>query len=106
MERAPADSGGAGLLTTVQALAARARVPIGDDTSRAQGTLDKTAAGLAFTEIGVTIELAVAEEDRSRMEALVESAKKHCIVSNALKVPVTVKAEVRVDKDAPVPVAG
>jgi organic hydroperoxide reductase OsmC/OhrA len=94
------------MMTTVQALAARARVPIESYASRAEGTLDKTAAGLAFTGIVVTIELAVAEEHRSRMETLVESAKKLCIVSNALNVPVTVKAKVWADVDAPVPVVG
>jgi organic hydroperoxide reductase OsmC/OhrA len=82
------------LMTTAQALAARARVPIGSYESRAHAVLDKTSAGLVFTEIAVRAEVAVAEEHRERMRALMESASKHCIVSNALSVPVTVDAQV------------
>ena len=82
------------LMTTLQALAARARVPITGHDSRVSGTLDKTAAGLAFTGIEVSACVAVPEEHRSRLETLIESAKKHCIISNALKVPVIVKPEV------------
>jgi organic hydroperoxide reductase OsmC/OhrA len=93
-------------MTTVQALAARARVPIGGYKSHAEGTLDKTAAGIVFTGIVVAVEVTVAEEHRARMEALVETAKKHCIVSNALKVPVTVNAVVRADALEAVPARG
>jgi organic hydroperoxide reductase OsmC/OhrA len=94
------------MMTTVQALAARARVPIESYASHAEGTLDKTGAGLGFTEIVVTVEVTVAEEHRARMEALVEGAKKYCIVSNALKVPVTVEAVVRAAAAVGVPIAG
>lgn len=82
------------LMTTAQALAARARIPIGTYESRGHAVLDKTSAGLVFTEIVVRVEVAVAEEHRERMRALMDSAKKHCIVSNALAVPVTVDAQV------------
>jgi organic hydroperoxide reductase OsmC/OhrA len=82
------------LMTTLQALAARARIPLTGYLSRVSGTLDKTAAGLAFTAIEVAASMAVPEELRPRLEALIGTAEKHCIVSNALKVPVTVKAVV------------
>lgn len=82
------------LMTTLQALAGRAKIPLARYGSRISGTLEKTAAGIVFTEIVATMEVAVAEEHRPRIDSLIESAKKYCIVSNALKVPVTVKAEV------------
>lgn len=82
------------LMTTLQALAGRAKIPLARYGSRISGTLEKTSAGIVFTEIVATMEVAVAEEHRARLEPLIESAKKYCIVSNALKVPVTVNAEV------------
>jgi organic hydroperoxide reductase OsmC/OhrA len=82
------------LMTTLQALAGRARIPLAGYGSRITGTLEKTAAGIVFTEVVATMEVTVAEEHRERIGTLIESAKKYCIVSNALKVPVTVKAEV------------
>ncbi|HET8646750.1 MAG TPA: OsmC family protein [Vicinamibacteria bacterium] len=82
------------LMTTLQALAARARVPLARYGSHISATLDKTAAGLVFTEIVATMEVAVAEEHRERVAGLIDSAKKHCIISNALSVPVAVTASV------------
>jgi organic hydroperoxide reductase OsmC/OhrA len=82
------------LMTTVQALATRARVPILGYSSRAAGTLDKTPAGLAFTAVEVTARVTVPDEHVPRAETLIDTARKHCIISNALKVPVMVKAEV------------
>lgn len=84
------------LMTTLQSLARRANIPLARYGSRINGTLEKTAAGIVFTGIVATMEVAVAEEHRERMGPLIESAKKYCIVSNALKVPVTVTAEVAV----------
>lgn len=82
------------LMTTLQALAGRAKIPLARYESRIRGTLEKTAAGIVFTEIVATMEVTVAEEHRERLTTLIESAKRYCIVSNALKVPVTVNAEV------------
>ena len=76
------------LMTTFQAFAARAGLPVEGYESRVDGVLDKTAAGLAFTSIAITVDLRVAETDRTRAEQLLQSAKRHCIVANALKTPV------------------
>jgi organic hydroperoxide reductase OsmC/OhrA len=64
--------------------------------SRVDGVLDKTAAGLAFTSIAITVDLRVAEADRTRAEQLLQSAKRHCIVANSLKTAVQVEAVVSV----------
>ena len=82
------------LMTTYQALAGRARLPMVRYASRAEGILDKTAAGLAFTSIVVQVDLGVEADQIERAERLMESAQRHCIVSNALRVPVIVQARV------------
>jgi organic hydroperoxide reductase OsmC/OhrA len=84
------------LKTTFEAFAARAGLPIVRYASRVDGVLDKTAAGLVFTSIRVVVDLGVAEADRARAEQLLASAKRHCIVSNALKTAVEVESVVAV----------
>jgi organic hydroperoxide reductase OsmC/OhrA len=84
------------LMTTFQAFAARAGLSVEGYESRVDGVLDKTPAGLAFTSIAITVDLRVAEVDRTRAEQLLHSAKRHCIVSNALKPTVEVEAVVSV----------
>jgi organic hydroperoxide reductase OsmC/OhrA len=79
------------LMTTFQSFAARAALPVAGYESRVEGVLDKTAAGLAFTSIRVAVDLRVADGERARAEKLLESAKRHCIISNALKTAVEVE---------------
>jgi organic hydroperoxide reductase OsmC/OhrA len=82
------------LMTTFQAFAARAGLAIAGYESRVEGALDKTPAGLAFTSIRIDVDLQVAEEDRARADQLLQSAKRHCIVANALKPAVEVHSVV------------
>jgi organic hydroperoxide reductase OsmC/OhrA len=89
------------LKTTFDVVAARARLNVLSYGSRVDGTLEKTPAGLAFTAITVSVELVVAEADADRAEALLQKAKDHCIVSNALKTPVTLVASVKAAAPAP-----
>ena len=84
------------LMTTFQAFAARAGLGVAGYESRVEGTLDKTATGLAFTSIRIAVDLQVAEVYRTRAEQLLQSAKRHCIVANALKPVVEVEAVVSV----------
>jgi organic hydroperoxide reductase OsmC/OhrA len=79
------------LMTTFQAFAARAGLRVARYESRVDGILDKTPSGLSFTSIRVAVDLGVAGEDRERADQLLHSAKRHCIVSNALKTPVEVE---------------
>jgi organic hydroperoxide reductase OsmC/OhrA len=76
------------LMTTFQAFAARAGLPVESYASRVDGVLDKTPDGLAFTSIAITVDLRVADADRTRAEELLQSAKRHCIVANSLKTAV------------------
>jgi organic hydroperoxide reductase OsmC/OhrA len=73
------------LMTTFEALAARSRLQVDGYESRVAGVLDKSSAGLGFTSIRIAVDLRVAEADRTRAEELLQSAKRHCIVANALK---------------------
>jgi organic hydroperoxide reductase OsmC/OhrA len=82
------------LLTTFQAFAARAHLHVAGYESHADGVLDKTGDGLAFTAIRLAVHLRVAEGDRGRAEQLLQTAKRHCIVSNALKPAVQLETRV------------
>ncbi len=82
------------LKTTFDSFLARARLAVSGYESRVAATLDKTEAGLVFTAIVVEVEVKAAEADHPRLEQLLQSAKKHCIVSNALRAPVELRARV------------
>lgn len=77
------------LMTTFLALADRAKVRILAYDCRASGTLDKMPQGLVFTEITLKPVLRAGPGDQERAEALLQTAKKYCIVSNSLKTPVS-----------------
>jgi len=82
------------LMTTFEALARKARLPVLGYACRAEATLDRTEKGLAFTAIGLRVEVTVAPADAERAPTLLASAKKHCLVANALAVPVTLDVAV------------
>jgi organic hydroperoxide reductase OsmC/OhrA len=84
------------LMTTFHAFATRASLDVAGYESRVDGVLDKTSSGLAFTSIRIAVDLRVAPADRTRAEQLLQSAKRHCIVANALKPVVEVQAVVGV----------
>lgn len=80
-------------MTTFFAVAERARLRVVGYRSRAEGTLDRGEAGIAFTRITLHIELKVAE-DAARGEQLLHTAHRHCIVANSLKTPVALSVSV------------
>lgn len=82
------------LKTTFDALAAKAALDVADYRSQARATLDKSAQGLGFTAFHVDVEVRVAAGDIERTRALLDSAQRWCLVSNALRVPVEVNAVV------------
>lgn len=91
------------LLTTFDAFAARDRVSVTSWQARVAGTLDKNARGLAFT--GFTIEVDMEVDNTEQARATLEDAQRHCLVANALKVPVEIVANIR-GKDDEVREAG
>jgi len=82
------------LMTTYLAVARKSGLEVASYRSEAEGTLDKTKEGLTFTRIALRVEIQVPGERIEEARKLVETAKKYCIVSNALKRPVEVEATV------------
>lgn len=70
---------------TFHALATRAALSYGAYATKMRGKLEKTKEGIVFTEIVAAVEMRVAAADREKAEKTMQSAKKFCIVSNALK---------------------
>ncbi len=78
--------------TTFQAFARKARLDVIDYQVKANGELSKTAEGLGFTKLALDVVVQVKPGDAGRAEELLGAAKKHCLVANALKVPVSLLA--------------
>jgi organic hydroperoxide reductase OsmC/OhrA len=83
------------LWTTFEAYARREALEVHDWSGTGVAVLDKSAAGPVFTSITLTVTLAVAPGDEERAQRLLATAEKHCIISNALRTPVTLQAHVR-----------
>ncbi len=84
-------SASACLLATFDAVAAKSRFEYASYESSTEGTLDKTPEGLRFTR--VVIRATVRSADPEKAARLLETAKKHCIVSNSLRQPVELEAK-------------
>lgn len=80
------------LMTTFQAFAAREPFAALEYRDRIEGTIDRTREGLRFVAIRHRVELTVPPQDRARAAALLERARKHCLIANSLNVPVEVEA--------------
>jgi organic hydroperoxide reductase OsmC/OhrA len=84
------------LWTTFEAYARRDALEVRDWSGTGVAILDKTAAGPAFTSITLSVSLSVGASDQERAHRLLATAEKHCIISNALRTPVTLEATVNV----------
>jgi organic hydroperoxide reductase OsmC/OhrA len=82
-------------LTTFEFFAKRANLIVVDFSTRAEGTVDKTAKGLAFTGVRLDVQVSVAAGEAARANELVATAKRSCLISNSLVCPVELAAEVR-----------
>lgn len=76
------------LLTTFEAVAARDRVELLAWDARVHGTVDRTPQGLRFTAFTIEVDLDVTDVERA--QKTLETAKRHCLISNALNTPVEV----------------
>lgn len=83
------------LMSTFLAVAGKSRLEVAGYESRAEGTLDKGAEGLVFTRILLKVAVTAAAAEREKALRLLDTAKRHCIVSNSLKRPVELEAEFR-----------
>lgn len=86
-------------MTTFFAIARHKKLEVAGFECSVEAELDKTGEGLRFTSMVVHMDIDVDVPDCDKMERVVKSTKKHCIVSNALNVPMEVKARVRCKGD-------
>lgn len=82
-------------MTTFLALARHAKIGVVELRCGVEAELDKTREGLRFTSIVVDMEVELDAPDCDSVQKLVGKTHRHCIVSNALNVPVEVRARVR-----------
>ena len=83
------------LWTTFDAYARREALEFSGWSGTGVAVLDKGSPVPVFTSITLSVELVVAVADEERGRRLLATAEQHCIISNALKVPVTLQATVR-----------
>jgi organic hydroperoxide reductase OsmC/OhrA len=83
------------LWTTFEAYARHDQLEVAGWRGTGTGVLDKGASGPTFTSITLAVELTVPASDVERAGRLLDTAEKHCIISNALRVGVTVHADIR-----------
>ncbi|HET7503110.1 MAG TPA: OsmC family protein [Kofleriaceae bacterium] len=87
------------LWTTFEAFARRDALTVHEWSGSGVATLDRSPSGPAFTSIVLTVDVSVSAGDEALARRVLASAEKHCIISNALRVPVVL--EVNVHGDAP-----
>ncbi|MFI5360925.1 MAG: OsmC family protein [Elusimicrobiota bacterium] len=76
-------------MTTYLAMAERRKLTISCYRSQVSGRVEQSADGLRFVSVLLTAWVEAADKDQESAERLLESAKQQCLVSNSLKVPVT-----------------
>lgn len=80
--------------TTFRALAARAALPVVSLDVQARGTLEKTSEGLQFTAFALDVRAGIDGAGTDAVRSVLENAKRHCIVSNSVRAPVTLSLDV------------
>jgi organic hydroperoxide reductase OsmC/OhrA len=80
-------------LTTFEFFAKRENLAVTDFTTSAEGTVEKTAKGLAFTGVRLDVHVGVTPGQETRAQELLAMAKRACLVSNSLLCPVELVAE-------------
>lgn len=83
------------LWTTFEAYARHEGLEVAGWRGTGTGVLDKGPTGPVFTSITLAVEMTVSGVDLERARRILDTAEKHCIISNALRVPVTVEADLR-----------
>jgi organic hydroperoxide reductase OsmC/OhrA len=83
-------------VTTLEWWAAHREVAILALRCRADGVVEKTSRGLAFTAVHLSISVTARPGEAAAVHGLVDLAKQSCLVSNSLACPVAIAAEVDV----------
>lgn len=83
------------LLLTFISVAKKSRLEIKGYKCESTCTVDRGEGGLQITAIHAHIDVTVGHADEvERVRPLLDTAKKHCIISNSIKAPVTLAATV------------
>lgn len=85
------------LWTTFEAYARHDSLHVSRWRGSGVGVLEKDRGGPTFTSITLNVELAVAAADEDRARRVLAMAEERCLVTRALRVPVTVIATLRPD---------
>ncbi len=80
--------------TTFDAFVHQTPVPVHGWFGRVTGTLERTLEGPVFTAIQIDLHITTAPGSEPRIRDLVHSVERSCIISRALKAPVTISADV------------
>jgi organic hydroperoxide reductase OsmC/OhrA len=81
-------------LTTFEFLAKRGKLEVPEFRASAEGTVEKTPEGLAFTRVRLDVHVGVSAGDEARVQGVLATAKRACLVSNSLRCPVELASEV------------
>ncbi|MCX5743298.1 MAG: OsmC family protein [Proteobacteria bacterium] len=83
------------LWTTFEAYARHDDLAFADWRGAGVGVLDKGPTGPVFTSITLSVGMEVAAVDVERAQRVLATAEQHCIISNALRVAVTLIPTIR-----------
>jgi organic hydroperoxide reductase OsmC/OhrA len=83
------------LWTTFEAFARRDHLAVARWSGRGTAVLDRGPGVPVFTSLTMHVELEVVAGDEERARRLVETAEQRCIISNALRVPVSLEVVVQ-----------
>jgi peroxiredoxin-like protein len=82
-------------ILSFRAIAAASKFSWNELTCSASGKLDKVERAIQFTELNLSVRLTVpAGADESRAMRLLEKAEQSCFITNSLKAPSHLRAEV------------
>jgi organic hydroperoxide reductase OsmC/OhrA len=79
------------LMSTFHVFLSRQPFCVTHCSSRVKGVLVKTATSIAFSSIVIEVEFEAAAHRIEDVKRLLDTAKRHCIVANALKTPVELR---------------
>jgi organic hydroperoxide reductase OsmC/OhrA len=83
------------LWTTFEVFARRDELAVQQWSGTGDAVLERAPGVPVFTSLTLHVELVVGAGDEERARRLLETAEHRCIISNALRVPVTLDAQVR-----------
>jgi organic hydroperoxide reductase OsmC/OhrA len=82
------------LWTTFESYARRDGLTVARWSGTGEAVLDRGPGVPVFTSLTLHVELVVAAGEEARARTLLETAERKCIISNALRVPVTLDARI------------